>query len=102
MTTYNQQLHHALEFTGVEEIESDLDRPSALRIAPEPGLESGRLEEPEPAWWEYLTTYGGNDSADAQTRLNLLGAEGWELVSVVPPHDGGGQTVLYLKRRRMA
>ena len=90
MTTYNQQLHHALEFTGVEEIESDLDRPSALRIAP------------EPAWWEYLTTYGGNDSADAQTRLNLLGAEGWELVSVVPPHDGGGQTVLYLKRRRRA
>ena len=66
----------------------------ALRIVPTP-VEAA---DEAPATWEYLTAHGGTNSKDAEARLNAMGAEGWELVSVVPPHDPSGQTVLYMKR----
>ncbi|MCB1207792.1 MAG: DUF4177 domain-containing protein [Verrucomicrobiales bacterium] len=50
--------------------------------------------------WEYMTArfdlkngvFSGPviDQADVHTRLNQLGAEGWELVSVTPIKQSGG------------
>lgn len=68
----------------------------ALRVVPAAiDAAAGALQA-----WEYLTTHGGTNSKDAVARLNAVGAEGWELVSVIPPHDPSGQTVLFLKRPR--
>ncbi|MEE9298269.1 MAG: DUF4177 domain-containing protein [Acidimicrobiia bacterium] len=50
--------------------------------------------------WEYRTIFGGNSSSHAEEKINELGAEGWELVSVVPPADLAGEAVLYLKREK--
>jgi hypothetical protein len=71
------------------------------------------------AVWEYLTLYAErDDGAEAyqvkhypepkrkipeQDLLNELGAEGWELVAVVPAYGGGGMKInhqLYFKRPR--
>jgi len=95
--TFDEQLHRALEFDGVGDITTEDAPASALRVIDRPDDDSTGLQV-----WEYLTTYGGTNSTDAQQRLNALGVEGWELVSVVPPHDPSGQTVLYLKRPRTA
>ncbi len=37
---------------------------------------------------------------EAEELINEMGAEGWELVAVVPPADLAGEAVLYLKRER--
>jgi len=74
----------------------DIAPSPTLRVVPTPS----DAVEPAGTTWEYLTAHGGTNSNDAQVRLNALGLEGWELVSVVPPHDPSGQTVLYLKRPR--
>ena len=71
--------------------------PPALTIVPNP-VEHADGEHPT---WEYATVHGGTNAKDAESRLNAMGAEGWELVSVVPPHDPSGQTVLYMKRPRL-
>lgn len=92
--TFDEQLHRALEFEGVGDVGSEDAPASALRVIDRSDHDAAV------ALWEYLTTYGGSNSTDAERRLNALGAEGWELVSVVPPHDPSGQTVLYLKRPR--
>ncbi|HSM02480.1 MAG TPA: hypothetical protein VK960_08615 [Acidimicrobiia bacterium] len=92
--TFDEELHQALEFVGVEgEIDQEHLPASTVQVVDLPEEESRT-----PQQWEYLATYGGTNSADAQRRLNGFGADGWELVSVVPPHDPSGQTVLYLKR----
>lgn len=90
---FDEELHQALEFDGVVEIDPDDAPASAVGVMDPPEADAGG-----PPLWEYLTSYGGTNSTDAQQRLNELGVEGWELVSVVPPHDPSGQTVLYLKR----
>jgi Domain of unknown function (DUF4177) len=69
--------------------------------------------------WEYLSLYAERvdtqeafmiknypeprERVDEQELLNRLGAEGWELVTVVPAYGGGGGKLnhqLYLKRAR--
>ena len=67
--------------------------------------------------WEYLSLYAERvdtqetfrvknypepgSRVDEQEVMNRLGAEGWELVAVVPAYGGGGTKInhqLYLKR----
>lgn len=84
----------------MEAIDSDVVRPFPQRRARPPEPEAGGIPAGSPRLWEYRTALGGSGSADAETALNALGAEGWELVSVVPPHGGAGQTVLYMKREK--
>ncbi len=48
-------------------------------------------------WEYYWLTNSGNDEVIGAT-LGKLGAEGWELVSVVL--DGGGYMMFYLKRQK--
>ncbi len=57
-----------------------------------------RAEPTPPQLWEYEVTFGGSSSGQAVQVINEMGAQGWELVAVVPPHDPSGQTALYLKR----
>ena len=75
------------------------------RNAREPELN----EEPEP-WsgesWEYLVEDGDLAADHLEDRCNQLGAEGWELVTVVPLSrpslTTGGRTTgsqLFFKRR---
>ena len=99
-TQIEQQLHPASESIEVEAIDSDVVRPFPQRrpLPPEPA--TGASPAGSPKLWEYKAALGGSGSADAETALNVLGAEGWELVSVVPPHGGAGQTVLYMKREQ--
>ena len=47
--------------------------------------------------WEY-TTVMASTSTDAVPRLNTAGADGWELVTALPPATATGLTVYYLKR----
>ncbi len=97
MTT---QIDHALrrgvDSAEAEAVDSDVVRPfppslSRAPLAPQGDAAAG-------VRWEYRVVFGGSSSADAVAQLNAQGAEGWELISVVPPHDPSGQTVLYLKR----
>ena len=46
------------------------------------------------AIWEYKVVFGGED----EEKLNALGRDGWELVSV--DTDDVGNQVAYLKRRK--
>ena len=97
-TQIEHQLHPASESVEVEAIDSDVVRPFPQRrpLPPEPDV----TPSGSPKLWEYKAALGGSGSADAELALNALGAEGWELVSVVPPHGGAGQTVLYMKREK--
>lgn len=58
------------------------------------------VEEEPRKLWEYRTIFGGSSSNQAEQVINEIGAQGWELVAVVPPHDPSGQAVLYLKREK--
>jgi len=58
------------------------------------------------AQWEYETLRPARDAtkkeaADPKTRLNELGAEGWELVETIS-YEGGGTKYLVFKRPRTA
>ena len=86
----------AWDLGRIEHTDGPPAAPAPLRVVPPPAEDA----PVEPVAWEYLTAHGGTNSRDAQTRLNDLGVDGWELVSVVPPHDPSGQTVLYMKRPR--
>lgn len=52
---------------------------------------------PRGAKWEYMTFSGYAQKAETQTRLDSLGAEGWELVSVV--NTGGTEFCIYFLKR---
>ena len=57
--------------------------------------------------WEYKVLkveksfFGTKDKEDPAVRLNELGKEGWELVSVIPLESGGSTAgmQLFLKRK---
>lgn len=51
------------------------------------------LQSLTPIRWEYLCSYAETDCSGV---LNEMGAKGWELVSIVRPHDG--ILWLYFKR----
>lgn len=99
-TQIDQLLHHELHSPEVEAIDADVVRPFPQPRSPD--LEGDLAHGEPPTLWEYRTALGGSSSVDAEARLNALGGEGWELVTVVPPQDSSGQTVLYMKREKQA
>lgn len=84
----------------IEPVEVEAARPEEVpTLPPEEPADPGPAQEGRRTW-EYRTVLGGSGAAESVERLNAAGAEGWELVSVVPPLSSSGQMVLYLKRQR--
>ena len=62
----------------------------------------GQKQTPTKVSWEYHVT-GFNNWVEASGKLNALGNEGWELVSVTEvgsTNERGGSITVYLKRAR--
>ncbi len=101
MTQIQQTLRPDTELISTEDVDSEAVQPSSQQ-----GLRASlhsvpdRVQEEALKLWEYRAIFGGNSSSHAEKKINELGAEGWELVAVVPPADLAGEAVLYLKREK--